>query len=236
MGTLEKIISKQIPFDFRQLEFALISYVTDFEKKYNTILPEAPVYVIQTGDTTYYLNSKFQEQEDKSIYEKIPRAVIQFTELERTNDTDTNRFNRWTYLYENENYTSEFRRLQVNIHAPITLVSSNLLMALQQYEISLGMTNQENAFSYEWVGSKFDAKWFVPNTENVEFPAPEMGGTRRYIQKLPIQVETHIYVPIVETIMKLSDYQMTKVEIGLIENKPTGDVRQIHNLNTINND
>lgn len=224
------IINPKIKYNFRQIEKGLVAFVTDFEKKVQYLFTDAPCFVLQTGDTSYYLNSKFEEVKDKTIYEKIPRFTIMFSGFETPTDTNTNRFNRWTpFSFEDNNYTCTFRRCQLNVSVVVTAVSSNFIMALEMFMAMMTIINQENAFSYEFSGAKFDGKFYIDQSQELEFPEMDFGSTRKYNQKLNMGIELHIYVPDTASILNIVDYNL-ETKINLTEKTPEGNIRGEHLL------
>lgn len=201
-------------FPFKQIQTGLLAFVADIEAKMQEMLPELPVFVLSTGDASYLLNSKFIENDTKEIYEKIPRFVLKFENFETQQDTKTNIFNRWEYNYENQNWETQFRRNQLNFNVIGTIVSSNFLDALMHTEMFFSLISRENAFTYEYLGSTFEAAYSVDDPDPFEMPEMD-NANRNFTQSKNITLQLHIYNPNVKSIRKLIPTIIKNVELGV---------------------
>lgn len=188
-----------VKFDFSQIEYGLIAFVENIERKMQEMIPDIPVYVLQTGDTSYMLNSKFQNNDVSEIYEKVPRLVITFDSFSHEQDMDTNLYNRFDYFYENENYTTQFRRVQLDVTTSVILISSNFIKALEHMNMLLSIFTRQNVLTYQFCGHTYEGAFSADNMQEVEFPEMDQ-GTRNFKQKLDVTLQLHIYTPRVETI------------------------------------
>jgi hypothetical protein len=201
-----------VPFPFRQIETGLLAFVSDIEKKLQEIIPDIPVFVLQSGDASYLLNNKFIHNDNSELYEKIPRFVLKFESFETQQDTKTNIFNKWQYIYKNDNYVTEFRRNQINFNVIGTIVSSNYIDALKHAEIFFSLISRENPFTYEYLGSTFESAFSSDDPDPFEMPEMD-AANRNFIQSKNIILQLHIYTPNVKSIKKI-----LPVEIGTIIN------------------
>jgi hypothetical protein len=192
-------------FDFRQIETSLIAFVEDIEKKLQEMIPDLPVFVLQTGDASYVMDTKFLQKQTVEIYEKVPRFVITFDSFSHERDMDTNIYNRYNYVYNNEIYTVEARRLQIDISVTGTFVSSNFIEGLKHMEMILSIIRRENAFTYKFAGNTYEAAFYCESMQDVEFPDFDNATTRNFIHKLQIILQTHIFIPRINTIEKYAD-------------------------------
>lgn len=202
-----------IDFSFTQIQSALIAFVTDIESKLKTYIDDIPVFVLQTGDTSYVMDTKFKENTVKEIYENIPRFVITFSDIDHSSDTDTNTRNRYNYLFNNKVKTAIIRRMEIRITAQCTMVSSNFIKGLENLEILLAIFGRENVFTYEFAGSTFDAGYSCQNSTDIHFPEME-NGTRNFTQSLNITIQLHIYLPRIDRIEDYVKDTVFRVEIN----------------------
>ena len=86
-------VSEEIKYDFNHIKTGLIAFIADLELKLQNIIPDLPVFILQTGDASYYLDKKFQNIESKEIYQKIPRFVIGFEEIHVQPEENSNQYN-----------------------------------------------------------------------------------------------------------------------------------------------
>lgn len=226
-------------FSFNQITTCLIAFVQDIEKKLQQILPEIPVFILHTGDTNYWLDSKFNSI-NSDTYERIPRFVMTFDgSPEISEDTLTNAFNRYNYAidvmpsdgkYPDDSYTETFnavvRRVQLNIPVKATMVSSNFIYALRHFEVMLSIFSRENAFSYTYQGATYNAAYTNDNRQDMQFPEMDSTGNRNFIQDMTITLQSHIFVPRVETIIEYSKLANKDFKIQLDINPP---IKQIKN-------
>ena len=202
------MISERVKFEFRQIETGLIAFVSDIEKKLQYVMQDLPVFVLQTGDSSYYLNTKFQKIENNEVTEKTPRFVMTFGSFSEDTSENTNAFNRFTYLFENKNYQSDVRRIQLSINVNCTFVSPNFIQALQNLEVLISIFTRENAFTYEYCGNTYEAAY---SNDGKEINMPEMdSGTRNATINNNVVLQLQLFSPKINTIREQEKYEITK--------------------------
>lgn len=202
------MISERVKFGFRQIETGLIAFVADIEKKLQYIMEDLPVFVLQTGDSSYYLNTKFKKIENNEVTEKTPRFVMSFGSFSEDTSENTNAFNRFTYLFENKNYQSDVRRIQLSINVNCTFVSSNFIQALQNLEVLISIFTRENAFTYKYCGNTYEAAY---SNDGKEINMPEMdSGTRNVTINNNVVLQLQLFSPKINTIREQEEYEITK--------------------------
>ena len=194
------MISERVKFSFKQIEAGLLAFVADIEKKLQYIMKDLPVFVLQTGDSSYYLNTKFVQVDNKEIIEKVPRFVMTFDSISEDVSENTNAFNRFVYNFDGKNYQSDVRRIQLSISVNCTFVSSNFIQALQNLEVLISIFTRENAFTYEYCGNTYEGAY---SNEGKEINMPEMdSGTRNVNIKNNVTLQLHVFSPRVNTIIE----------------------------------
>lgn len=207
-----------INYDFKQIVYGLIAFISNIEGKLKDFIPDIPVFVLQTGDNSYIMDSKFKEC-DANKYEKVPRFVITFTNVDHADDTDTNIRNSFEYIYTDKNnkkslQTTIARRLELDITAKCTMVSSNFITGLEHLSMLLSIFRRENVFTYEFAGSTFDGGYSCDNITEITFPEME-SGTRNFIQNLDVKIQLHIYIPRIE---RIETYKESKIKYEIASN------------------
>lgn len=201
------MISEKVKFSFKQIEDGLLAFVADIEKKLQYIMKDLPVFVLQTGDSSYYLNTKFVKVDNKEIIEKVPRFVMTFDSISEDVSENTNAFNRFVYNFEGKNYQSDVRRIQLSINVNCTFVSSNFIQALQNLEVLISIFTRENAFTYEYCGNTYEGAY---SNEGKEIKMPEMdSGTRNVNINNNVTLQLHVFSPRVNTIIEEEKTEIT---------------------------
>lgn len=201
------MISERVKFSFKQIEAGLLAFVADIEKKLQYIMKDLPVFVLQTGDSSYYLNTKFVQVDNKEIIEKVPRFVMTFDSISEDVSENTNAFNRFVYNFDGKNYQSDVRRIQLSISVNCTFVSSNFIQALQNLEVLISIFTRENAFTYEYCGNTYEGAY---SNEGKEINMPEMdSGTRNVNIKNNVTLQLHVFSPRVNTIIEEEKTEIT---------------------------
>lgn len=208
-------ISEKIKYDFKHLESGIIAFVANIESKLKTIMPNIPVYIIETGDLCYYVKEKFIETDYKEIYNKIPRFVIQIQTITSQKENNTNPYNIIDFNFDNENYEATVRRTNVLISLDTSLITSNFVMGLSAFEIMDSIMCRENVFTYEYLGNTYEGA-FNLSSESMEKPTMEASSaTRDLIIKNSIDLNLQVFTPRVETIKNLKDAGYDTVEFDL---------------------
>jgi hypothetical protein len=203
-------------YSFKQLETCLIAFIADLELKLKNILPDLPVFVLQTGDGSYYLDKKFKEITEKEIYQKTPRFVINIEDIQPQKDQDTNPFNKFVYFYNGENYICSVRRSAYTIQINSDFVSPNFIYALSNLEIISSILSMENVFTYEFLGATFESSYAMSGPSLEKPTLDPSSATRNFSVKSQIELQQHLLLPRYHTIKKLSDAGYEEIKYGII--------------------
>lgn len=209
-------------FKFEQTIVGLTAFVGDIEKKLHNII-EMPVFVLHSGDGSYWLNAQFHETDAKVIYECIPRFVIKLDTIEMSSSDLTNAYNEYNYINkhscvgcpnntddEEKVYRAKVRRIPLKINTQCTMVSSSYIDSLINMEIMLSIFNRENAFTYDYDGNTYHAAYSIPSIDSQNITMPEMdisGQTRNVLQEFGVELQLHIYSPRVESINQIDKFK-----------------------------
>ncbi len=214
-------ISPEIKYDFNQLVIGLEACIADLELKLQQIMIDIPVFILQTGDTSYYLNKKFIEIENKEIYQKIPRFVMSIEDIQPLAEQNSNQYNVFQYRKDEENYIGKGRRVAQQIILNTDFVSSNFIKALENYEVMQTIIAIPNVFTYEFMGNTFEGA-YNSSSNSMEKPALDVSSTtRNFSVKIPLEVQIHLLVPRINSLKKLSDSKIDPTYQIQINGDPT---------------
>lgn len=215
MSSPNPAINPDIKYGFKQIEYGLTSFISNLELKLQNILPNLPVFVLQTGDGGYYLDKKFTEADNKEIYQKVPRLVITVDDIQFLIEQNSNQYNKYVYQFEGENYMAVARRMAIMINVNIDFVSSNFIRALENFEIMASITSRDNVFTYEFLGNTFEGA-FILSSPSMEKPSMDVSSaTRNTSIKNQLEVHLQLLIPRIESIKKLSDVGFESVQYDL---------------------
>lgn len=215
MSSANPAINPDIKYSFKQIEYGLISFMSNLELKLQNILPNLPVFVLQTGDGSYYLDKKFTEADNKEIYQKVPRFIITVDDIQFLTEQNSNQYNKYIYQFEEENYMTVARRMAIMIPVNTDFVSSNFIRALENFEIMASITSRDNVFTYEFLGNTFEGA-FILSSPSMEKPSMDVSSaTRNTSIKNQLEVHLQLLVPRIESIKKLSDVGFESVQYNL---------------------
>ena len=208
-------MNPNIKWNSSQIQTALLAFVGDIELKLQHILPELPVYILQTGDTSYLLDKKFTEIENKEIYQKVPRFIIGIEDVQFKPEENSNKYNKIIYLFENVPYITSARIMQLMISINTDFVSSNFMKFLENFEISSTIISSENPFTYEFLNMTLDASYNM-SSANSEKPTMDVGSsTRNFSSKTSLELHIPLIVPNLRSIKPLADYGFDTIEFGI---------------------
>ena len=205
-------ISKNIKYDFDQVLTGLKGFVGNIELKLHEII-DIPVLILQTGDVSYYLNSKFEDPENKNqeIILKIPRFIITFEDPQPMSDQNTNQYNKITYLKDDKTYIATGRRMAIQLTVNTDFITSNFIKSLESFEIMSTITARQNAFTYEFMGNTLEGAYNISGNSTEKPSMDVSGGTRNFSTKTSFELQLHLLVPRIDTIKLLSDTSFTGI-------------------------
>ena len=149
--------SDKIKYRFHQYLTGIIAFMGNIERRFQDIIPDIPVYFLNTSNLNYWLNSKFEDISEKEIYQKVPRIVFNLSELQFQVDQDTNQYNKIEYNMDGKNYVANARRKATEITLDMNFVCSNMVKFLEYFEVCASIFSKDNVFTYEWMGNTYDA-------------------------------------------------------------------------------
>lgn len=211
-------ISNNVKYAFNQLELALIGFASYLQLRLQYLIPNIPVFFMNTGDFSYLVNKKFVETKNEDIIQKVPRFVIKLEDIQPNQQENTNQYNKIFYKFEGKNYQAVVRRLCYNVQLTTNFVSSNLITMLNHMEMMATFQARDNVFTYDFLGNTCQSAFSVQGT-GTEFPSIDMGqgGTRNPTTSNNIELQVHLLVPRIETItladetgFERTDYTITQ--------------------------
>lgn len=158
-------------YNFQQLKTGIVAFVGNIERNLQEIIPSLPVFVLNSGDDSYYLTSKFTKTDDKEIYLKTPRFILSFDDCTPQNDQNTTQYNKVTYSFKDKNYIATCRRIAVEMNVQTDFVCSNFVKALEYYEVILSMFSNDNSYTFEYLGNTMEASYSL---SSIQFEKPSL--------------------------------------------------------------
>lgn len=203
-------------FAFNQFESALTGFVNNFQLKLQQMIPDLPVYIQATGDFSYMVNKKFLETKNQEIYQKIPRVVIKIEDIQINQQEDSNQYNKFYYIFDNEYYQCNARRKAYTINITSNFVCSNFITMLNNMEVIAVLCAKDNVFTYEFLGNTFQSA-YVNSGTNSEIPSIDMGsgGTRNCTFTNQWELQVHLIVPVIDSIVHVDDSVIDRIDFDL---------------------
>lgn len=212
------IMSIRPKYPFKQLETGLVGFIANLEKKLQEIIGEIPVYVLSTGDETYYLTSKFERTEEKEIIQKTPRLVLTIEDLANQSDQNTNPYNTLVYNFDNVNYTATFRRRSLEFVINSNLVCSNFIKSLEYFEVMSMLFSKSNVFTYEYLGNTYEGA-YTETSQNIEKNSTDASSaSRNNVVKNAVSLILQTSIIRAESIQKYDDTIGKEIVFNIISN------------------
>lgn len=220
------MFNPEIKYAFNQFETALIAFVSNIQLKLQNLVPNLPVFIMNTGDFSYMVNKKFVEIKNEEVYLKTPRFVIKIDDIQPNTAEDTNQYNKVNYLFDSGNeegpkpYQCVARRRAYNVQISCNFISPNFITMLNHTEVTAILMSRDNVFTYEFLGNTFQSAYVIQSSGN-ELPSIDMGqgGTRNVTNMLQIELQIHLLVPRIESIILQSETGFDEIDFGVVSKK-----------------
>ena len=210
------MINQQIPYAFNQFELALLGFFSDFRKRINFLIPNAPVFFQNTGDFSYFMGKKFHKVRTSDIYQKTPRVVIKLEDIQVNQAEDTMFINQMDYIFDGTEYTCTVRRRTHNVTIQIYFVSPSIISMMNHIEIMAIFGARPNVFTYEFMGNTIDGQYTIQSNSS-EIPTVDAGsqGSRNATYMTTIELQVPLWIPKIETIKNRFDANSGRIEFNL---------------------
>lgn len=211
-------ISKDIKYAFNQFELALVGFASYLQLRLQHLIPNIPVFFMNTGDFSYMVNKKFVETKNEDLIQKVPRFVIKLDDIQPNQQENTNQYNKIFYQFENTVYQAVVRRLCYTVNITTNFVSSNLITMLNHIEMMATFAARDNVYTYEFLGNTCQAAFAIQGFSN-ELPSIDMGqgGTRNMSVSNNIELQVHLLVPRIESIVIAEDAKLDRTDYVLTQ-------------------
>jgi hypothetical protein len=220
------MIRKNLPYNFNQLETALIAIAADLERKINQIHDDIPVFMLHNNDYSYFIKNKFEVSKYDEIIQKTPRVVFSIDDIQYQSDQNSTQFNKIRYVWVNsetnepETWQATARRLAVNIILNIDFVSPNFVSALSNFEVMSTLVSHENVFTYTFMDNNYESA-YVMQAPSLEKPVMDIGSnTRNFNLRITFDWQVHLMIPDVNSFIRLKDTEIDIIEFEINSNKP----------------
>ena len=192
-------------YNFQQIKTGLIAFVGNIERNLQQIIPSLPVFVINSGDDSYYLSTKFKKIDEKEIYLSSPRFILNFDDFVPQTDQNTTQYNKFSYNLNDKNYLATCRRISIEVSVQTDFVCSNFIKALEYYEVLLSIFSKDNSFTFEYLGNTMEAS-YTSQSLGIEKSSMENNSTQKNtVIKTPIILVMQLIIIRPESIQLLDD-------------------------------
>ena len=232
----------KIRYYFNQLNTALTAFIgnlrikinnfPEFTNRYGTI----PVMLIETGDESYSMLNKFRN-EQKELYLKVPRVVLNIEDFSLETDQDTNRIAPINYVLPinntNELWEGNFRRRSISIPIMINFVCDNYISALEFSELALTILTKENITTYNYLANDYPLDYQMSNI-SIEKNSMDMGGSKNVIVKVSVDLKLVLMIPRYDTLHKIGETLSHTGNEGLMLDNNGNNINQSNQSNQNN--
>lgn len=210
------MINEKLPYSFNQFETALVAFFSDFRKRINFIVPNAPVYFQNTGDFSYFIGMKFHKVRTSDMYQKTPRVVVKLDDIQVNQSEDTMFINQMDYVFDGTEYTCTVRRRTYAVALQIYFVSPSVVSMLNHAEVMATFGARPNVFTYEFLGNTIDGQYTI-QSNSTEFPTIDVGsqGSRDVTYTTTVELQVPLWIPKIETIKNLHDSKSSRIIFDL---------------------
>jgi hypothetical protein len=231
-------IGSKINYKFNHFRMGVDAFIANLEKKLQYIVDDLPVYVLNTGDSSYWFQGKWTNQSGDTarrhteIYQKVPRVVLEFDDFQFNTDQNTNQYTQFQYKWNDAEWNAKGRRQATTIPFNLNWVCPNQLIAMDCLEVLAAIMCIDNTFTYNVNGNTYQGS-FASQSFSMEKGAVTADGS-------PINSNIKCVVDVVlqpmlvryETIQPLSDAKLSS-QVNIIA---LGPPDYIDALNPVNPD
>lgn len=212
-----------IPYNFNFLENSIIAFLTDLEKKVHLVYPDVPVLFSEVDDS-FYFNKKYVQTDNQEIYQKIPRFVILFQDIQNQPEHNTSQFLKLNFIKDDKEYTTQYRIVSTLINFDMNFVTTNFISALSYWEFLLSIFGYDNVFTYEYMGNTYQANYILNGTMNIEKSIMNNATGDHKNSVIKFNVEMNIKVPALNyfTLRDLIDKELDWSKV--LDDSPRNDL------------
>ena len=150
----------KIPYKHENILLGITAFMGNIEKKLQLIVPGLPVFMLDTGDESYFQKFKYSsDNSQKDLYMVTPRFVVGLEDLLLQTEENTNQYNKFRYVFNNTAYRVKARRQATQITIKCDFVCSNVVKAIEYYELMASLMCVDNVFTYNVLGNTFQGSF-----------------------------------------------------------------------------
>ena len=223
---LEKILRGEILVNNQELFFNALfkGFLFDIRSKVIVRGKEVPHIVLNTGDDTMFLEVKGQDfsiepqevSNENYVYNKVPRANVQFNGVNILTDQLTSPFTRgdFTLVHDGQAYgaTAEFRRFPIKVDATVKYYFDNFTDVMEATQSIISSLCFINDFTISYMGQTITSTYHCPdsidNNLMLEFDGITTDSKNRTIE-MTYEIESNLPVFMPRTVILASDYITT---------------------------
>lgn len=225
-------------YPFNQSVIALEAFVANFSAKVNEIKEDIPVFVLNTGDETYFFEKKFVPKKNSKKYENqdinniVPRIVLDFSDSPTfQQEQNTNQYNPYKYRFNNRLYLAKnSRRLAYDIPCNCSIITSNFIKALEYFDMIASIVAMDKVLTYEFLGNTFEGNYKITSFMFEKNSIEAGSSTRNFIIKVNIEYSVQLWAVNYSSIVDITDsegnpdgnYGDNNYEFVIVPTEPDG--------------
>ncbi len=224
-------VGSNINYKFIHYLTGLEAFMANFEKKVQFIVPGTPVFILNSGDSSYFFQLKWHTSDNakNEIYQKTPRVVIEFSDVQFQTDQNTNQYNQFQYKLPPATeggaesvWNAKGRRQSSTMPLELQWVCPNHIYALCIAEVLGSIMCIDNVFTYDVLGNTYQAS-YQSQTFSLEKGAVTGDSSNiNSVVKCTVDLVMQPMLVRYESIQPIADAQKTPV-ISLIDHNGQQD-------------
>jgi hypothetical protein len=206
-----KIVTGQIDINSQELFVSSLfkSLLHDLNSRVKVRGDDIPHYMLNTGDDIMYLEHKgydyskepAQNTNESYIYSRIPRCLVDLTDIEVLEDQVTNPYIRGNFeiTYDDELYgmSAEFRRMPLKVSVELKYYLDSFTDVLGTIQNIISKLLFIKTFKFDYMGETMQGSYKMPTTlsheKNITFDG---GTTDQKLRTISLSIEVETNMPI----------------------------------------
>jgi hypothetical protein len=232
-------IGSKINYRFSHFRTGVTAFIANLEKKLQFIVDDLPVYVLNTGDSSYWFQGKWTKVPDgdltrirTEIYALTPRVVLDFVDLQFQTDQNTNQYTQFQFKFNSSEWNATGRRQASTIPFTLNWVCPNYLMALDCLEVLASIMCIDNTFTYDVLGNTYQGSFASQSFQLEQGAVTGDSSNINSVIKSTVDVIMQPMLVRYETIVNVGDVP-TGAQIDIIA-KNDGGLDYVDALNPVN--
>jgi hypothetical protein len=208
-------IGSKINYKFNHYRTGIEAFMANLEKKLQYIVEGLPVFMLNTGDSSYWFQGKWTDGDHKEIYMKTPRVVLEFDDIQFNSDQNSNQYTQFQYKWNDRVWNAKGRRQATTIPFVLNWVCPNELILLDCLEVLGSIMCIDNVFTYDVIGNTYQGS-FASQSFSTERGAVTPDGSQINCNiKCTVEVVMQPMLVRYETIQPIEDATFAGIRFDL---------------------